>query len=104
MPVGRITHQIIQQPGAPVPPPRATTIFGPRTVGDITLDPESGSATNVTLNYTIETLVAAKSTVEIAPLRMVFESAIVILRLVRVRAPVQIPFLAPTYLCTTRMR
>jgi hypothetical protein len=49
---------------------------------------ESHSATTAALNADIETLTAAKGTLEIIPVKVVFESVIVILTLVRVRVPV----------------
>jgi hypothetical protein len=48
---------------------------------------ESHSATTAALNADIETLTAAKGTLEIIPVKVVVESVIVILTLVRVRVP-----------------
>jgi hypothetical protein len=47
----------------------------------------SHSATAAVLNADIETLAVAKDTLEIIPVKAVFESVIVILALVRVRVP-----------------
>ena len=47
----------------------------------------SHSATTAALNAGIETLIAAKDTLEIIPAKAVFESVIAILTLVRVRVP-----------------
>jgi hypothetical protein len=47
----------------------------------------SHSATTAALNAGIETLIAAKDTLEIIPAKAVFESVIIILTLVRVRVP-----------------
>ena len=61
------------------------TTFEPWAVGG-TPNPGSNSATTAVLNADIEALTAAKNTVEIAPAKAAFESTIVILTLVRVRA------------------
>ena len=59
--------------------------FEPREVGGLTPSPESNPATTAVLNTDIETLTVANA-VEITPAKAAFESAIVILTLVRVRA------------------
>ena len=49
---------------------------------------ESLSTTTAALNADIDTLTAAEHALEIIPVKVVFESVIVILTLVRVRTPV----------------
>ena len=53
----------------------------------------SRSTTTAVLNADIETLTTARDTLEIIPVKAVFESVIVILTLVRVRDPVLSPCL-----------
>ena len=67
-------------------PPQLCIMFAlePRSVG-LTPNPELNSATTAVLSAEIEALTAAKSTVEITPVKATFESAITILALVRVR-------------------
>ena len=72
-----------------------------------TLEPhnvDSYSATTAALNADIETLTAAKDTSEIIPVKLVFESVIVILTLVRVRDPVLSPCLCSLLDTTIRTR
>ena len=54
---------------------------------------ESHSATAAVFNADIEILTAAKDTLEIISVKVVFESVIVILTLVRVRVPAPSPCL-----------
>jgi hypothetical protein len=58
-------------------------------------DAGSHSATTAVLDAEIETLSAAKDTSEIIPVKVVFESVVVILTLVRVRVPVLSPCSRP---------
>ena len=76
----------------------------PWAAGDPPLNPESNSATTTVLNTNIETLTAAKNTVEITPVKGAFELAIAILTLVRVSIPVLSRFLHPFIGETTRTR
>ena len=78
--------------------------FEPWAVGDATSNPESNSATTAVLNTDIETLTAAKITIEIAPVKAAFELAIAILTLVRVRVSALLPFLHTFIGDTTRTR
>ena len=64
----------------------------------------SRSTTTVVLNADIETLTAIKDTLEIIPVKAVFESVIVILTLVRVRDPVLSPCLCSLLDTTIRTR
>ena len=70
--------------------------FQSRAVGGVTLDSESNSATATVLSAEIEILTAAKSTVEITPMKTAFESVIAILTLVG-ESSCSILFLAPAY-------
>jgi hypothetical protein len=54
---------------------------------------ESHSATTAAFDADIGTLTAAKDTLEIIPVKVVFESVIVILTLVRVRVLILLPCL-----------
>ena len=63
-------------------------------VGDPTPDSGSNSATIAVLDADIETLTATKNTVKIKLVKAAFESAVVILTVVRVR-PCSIPFFMP---------
>ena len=67
------------------------TTSEPRAAGE-TPDIKSRSVTIAMLNADIETLAAFKDTVEATPVKVVFESVIVILTLVRVRFPVLFQF------------
>ena len=78
--------------------------FEPWAIGDATPNPESNSATTAVLNTDIETLTAAKITIEIAPVKAAFELAIAILTLVRVRISALFPFLHTFIGDTTRTR
>lgn len=73
-------------------------------VGNPFPDPKSKLVTTAVLNIYIETLTAAKNTVEITSVRAAFELAITILTLVRVRVPVLFPFLHPFISDMTRTR
>jgi hypothetical protein len=64
----------------------------------------SRSTTTAVLNADIETLTAAKDTLKIIPVKVVFESVIVILTLVRVRDPVLPPCLCSLLDNTIRTR
>ena len=72
-------------------------IFEPWVAGDPIPNPKSNSATTAVLNTDIETLIVAKNTVEVTPVKAAFESTIAILTLVRMSAPVLPPFFLPTY-------
>ena len=63
----------------------------------------SHSVTTAVLNADIETLTAFKDTIEVAPVKAVFESIIVILTLVKVRF-LLFPLLHPLIGDTTRAR
>ena len=71
-------------------------------VGD-TPNVEPHSVTTAVLNADIETLTAFKDTIEVAPVKAVFESIIVILTLVKVRF-LLFPLLHPLIGDTTRAR
>ena len=88
----------------PHPPPSRSMATEPWAAGDPLLNPESNPATTATLNTDIETLIAAKNTVEITPVKAAFKLAIAILTLVRVRVPVLSPFLHSLISNTTRTR
>jgi hypothetical protein len=68
------------------------------------LNVDSRSATTAALNADIETLTAAKDTLGIISVKVVFESVIVILTLVRVRDPVMFPYLCSLLDNTIRTR
>lgn len=72
--------------------PRSMTTFEPWAVVGATPDPEPNSTTIAVLNAGIETLTVAKNTIETTPAKAAFESAIVILTLIRVRVPALLPF------------
>ena len=82
---------------ASAPPPShrlphcAMTTIDPWGIGDIPPDVSNCSTTTVVLNTGIKTLIGFKDIVEIAPVKAVFESAIVILTLVRVSLLVPFP-------------
>ena len=68
------------------------TALEPWAVSDPIPNPESNSATTATLDSYIKNLTAAKITVEIPAVKATFESAIVILTLIRVRILALLPF------------
>ena len=69
------------------------TTFEPWGVGDTPPNDWSYPAATAALNADIETLTAAKDTLETIPVKVLFESVIVILGLVRVRVTGFLPFL-----------
>lgn len=69
------------------------TTFEPWGVGDTPPNIWSHLAAIAALNADIGTLTAAKDTLEVIPAKVLFESVIVILGLVRVRVTVFLPFL-----------
>ena len=68
------------------------------------LNSEPNPVTTAVLDAEIESLAAAKNTVEITPVKVAFEFSIIILTLVRVRIPVLFPILHLLIGDTTRMR
>ena len=85
-------------PTAPVLPPASQhptyctmTTPDPWAVGDIQPDVANYSTTTSVLNTGIQTLTALKATVETTPMKVIFESAIIILTLVRVRVLILFP-------------
>ena len=80
------------------------TTFEPWAIGDTTPNPESNSATTAVLKTNIETLIAAKTTIEIASVKAAFELVIAIPTLVRVRVPALSLFLHPFISDTSRTR
>ena len=75
-----------------------------RAVDDVSSNVVNQSATTAALNAEIETLAAFKSSVENTRVKAIFESAIVILTLVRVRLLVMFLFSNPPICDTTRTR
>ena len=88
-------------------PPIARCIMAalePWVGGDIPPDVASHSTTTAVLNAGIEILTTSKDTADsTTPVKAVFESAIVILTLVRVRPPVRFPLSHPLIDNMTRM-
>ena len=72
--------------------------------GDPTPNLKSNSTMTVALDGYIEALTAAKSTVEITPVKAVFESTIAILTLIRVKNIILFLFSHPLIRGTTRTR
>jgi len=78
------------------------TTLEPRAVGDIPPNVGYHSAITTALNTNIETLTALKNVVETTPMKPVFESALIILTLVRVWLPDPLSFSSPLTDDTTR--
>ena len=66
--------------------------IGPRAVGDTSSNVGSQPAAIAALNADIGILTAVKDTLEIIPVKVLFEFVIIILGLVRVRVIVLLPF------------
>ena len=86
------------------PPSCIMITFELWAIGDTPPNVGSHSAATATLNTDIGTLTAAKETLEIIPVQVLFESVIFILGLVRVRVTVLLPFLYSTLGDTVRTR
>lgn len=80
------------------------TIFEPWAAGDTLPNVRSHPAATAALNADIGTLTAAKDALEIIPVKVLFESVIVILGLVRVRVTVLLPFFHSSLGDTVRTR